>query len=122
MLTPTPVLQSLEVTCIVVNLHKGPIKITPAYNLLNRRLVADDLDRVFDSNIPVIAGDFNNKHPAWNSSKSNPHKKVLLEYIEKRKVIALGPVEPIQVPNNHAHPPDVLDIAVPKAISYSTDV
>lgn len=53
-------------------------------------MCADDYDRVFDSNNPVIlAGNLNGNHTAWNNTRRNEFEDTVFRHIEQRNVNAL---------------------------------
>jgi hypothetical protein len=85
---PTPVLLHAEVTSVVIELTDGEkIRAVSIYNPPNRLLLSTDLNLIFRSTIPtIVAGDFNSKHPQWNSSCVNRNGQVLFDYAQRRQL------------------------------------
>lgn len=72
----------------------------------------DDLKQLIKDPGPlIIAGDFNAKHPVWNSRKTNKRGKDLLKFALANNVQVVGPTSPAHF-HYCGHLPDVLDIAV----------
>lgn len=116
------VTDNLEVTAVELETaNSGTIRISSVYQPPSRPLLASDLDSLFESAPSIIAaGDFNSKHPSWNSRVSNGRGAVLRAYLDAREMTAIGPIEP-----THHHPNgsnDILDIAVLKAVSLQFSI
>lgn len=112
-LCPSPALAGLETTAVMVPTAYGRLKIISVYKRPGARLQPNELDEVFEEDIPTLmAGDLNSKHPMWNSRVTNGAGRILLEHAHHRNLIVDGPVEPTYFgPRSR---PDVLDIMVAK--------
>ncbi|GLV44744.1 hypothetical protein CBL_05211 [Carabus blaptoides fortunei] len=68
-----PDTQHLEANAIVLNTATtGPIRLMSAYNSPSHPIIPADLDLLLQNQLPtIIAGDFNAKHPTWNSRTTN---------------------------------------------------
>ncbi|XP_045466746.1 uncharacterized protein LOC123675431 [Harmonia axyridis] len=111
-----PDLQHLEANAITMYTNSGDIRLIAAYNRPGRKLLNDDLRRVFDPRTPTLmAGDLNAKHPAWHSRITNASGRTLNDFADNnQKIVIDAPNEP-----THYGPigrPDVLDIAMFKNI------
>ncbi|KAJ2950757.1 hypothetical protein O0L34_g9018 [Tuta absoluta] len=80
-------------------------------------LRAAEVSTLLDSPLPTIAaGDWNAKHPAWNSAKENQNGRNLFHDAELRGYIVSGPEAPTHYPFQSTYEPDVIDLAVHKGI------
>ncbi|KAJ8910286.1 hypothetical protein NQ315_016103, partial [Exocentrus adspersus] len=70
----------------------------------------------------IAIGDFNVKAQDWNSRQLNPSGAALRRFLENTAdVVAIGPIEPT-FDGQGRFAPDVLDIALLKAIPAETDI
>ena len=82
----------------------GAIYVPPS-----KDLKAEDLDLLTINHANFIyGGDFNAKHPDWNSRTTNQKGKVLQRHSERHRYEVSGPISPTSTPHNG--PGDVIDI------------
>lgn len=94
----------------------SPIRLMSAYNAPKRNIIPGDLDLLLQDRIPtIVAGDFNAKHPAWNSNVTNRNGRILCKYVTDNFITALGPDSPTMY-HTQGYRPDVIDIALLRGI------
>ncbi|KAJ8909866.1 hypothetical protein NQ315_013903 [Exocentrus adspersus] len=88
-----------------------------------RTILEQDIEALLMVAPRVIAiGDFNAKAQDWNSRQLNPSRAALRRFLENTdNVTAIGPTEPT-FDGQGRFAPDVLDIALLKAIPTETDI
>ncbi|GJQ66094.1 hypothetical protein Trydic_g4170 [Trypoxylus dichotomus] len=102
-------LTNIEATAVTVNLATGPVKLFAAYKAPNKQLLEDDLSEIFDTRRAVIlTGDFNARHPSWNSRRTNASGTCLRRFADDLHLLVDATAEPMIYPHNGQ--PDVLDI------------
>lgn len=118
---PLPLLTTLRSSYalgveICVNGH--PTRVFAFYKPPSSRLAVADVHELLDSPLPtIVAGDFNCKHTAWNSSKICLDGRRLFEDAEAQGYEVLGPEVPTHYPHNAAHAPDVIDLMVVRGLT-----
>lgn len=119
---PEPELDQAEANGIIVNLQSGEqLKIYSFYSPGARRLIADDLDMIMEQEGPLlVAGDFNSKHPTWNSRTTNRNGKTLRRHADDHDYEVIGPQDPTHY--SAPHRPDVIDLVLMKNINYYFDL
>ena len=120
---PTPILQTVEATSVRINIPLGSFVITSVYNPPRSLLTAQDLDLLVSHNVPVVvAGDLNAKHPAWNSLVTNRNGRALYNFMSARNDLTVAaPLEPTFY-STQGHRPDVLDVALLKALPFGYNI
>jgi len=74
-----------------------------------------DVDNLLDTDLPtILAGDWNAKHPLWNSQRTNAAGLTLLNHMEENDYLIVAPDTPTHHPDQRHHQPDVLDIVILK--------
>jgi len=87
------------------------IRVTTPYKSPVEALHTDDLNKLTtQSDFFVIEGDFNTKHPMWNSRCSNPAGNILYNHARNASYTVLAPDTPTFFPVVPGHRPDVIDI------------
>ncbi|UYV84587.1 hypothetical protein LAZ67_X002728, partial [Cordylochernes scorpioides] len=90
----------------------GPgLGVQEAYKSPNIYLNEDDISQAIPT---IVAGDFNCKHPAWGSNRTNQNGNRLQNIIENMDLGVIYPDEP-----THDSPPDILDIALHKNLTQN---
>lgn len=117
-----PQLDQAEANGIVVNLQSGDkLKIYSFYNPGAQRLLAEDLDTIMGQEGPMlVAGDFNSKHPSWNSMTTNQNGKALRKHADDHDYEVTGPQEPTHY--TAPYRPDVIDLVLMKNTNYYFDL
>lgn len=111
---PIPPLISLEAVGVQVHTPGGHLRLISVYKRPTTRLNVADIDILLASPIPtVLMGDFNSKHPSWNSLTANTAGNALRDHADRSTYVVAGPVDPTHFPLGGAvGRPDVLDIAL----------
>lgn len=105
--------KSIESTSLEIETSTGKLQISSCYSSPQTKFSAEDIEKHLTSSLPtILAGDFNAKHPAWNSKKTNNRGKALYQHSIKNTYAVLGPIEPTHYSNALNFAPDVLDIAI----------
>lgn len=90
------------------------LQLTSVYQPPRIDLLLPDIKQIFNTTTPTVAaGDFNSKHPCWNSRRTNKRGKSLYRYLAKTDTTAHGPSAPTFY-HRLRYLPDVLDIAISK--------
>lgn len=99
------------VTLVSAYLPPSPNTASEAHAINNA--IRDDLNSIFGlSDSVILAGDLNAKHPAWNSSTTNPRGKVVFDLCSTLSFDVIAPMHPTHYPFDPTQRPDVLDIAL----------
>ena len=107
------------VSVIVHSPQQKRFLIVAGYNPPNNTLSSNDLDPIFEKNLPtIVLGDFNSKHIAWNCTHSDRNGNFLMEYCTDRYVSIHAPIYPTHFPARGQ--PSVLDISLVRGCSLST--
>lgn len=110
---PTPNTQHLEATTGTIILANAKIQITSLYRPPHKPLTTQDLDAIFNTNLPhIAAGDLNSKHRNWNSTYSDENGKKLLQYTINKQINIHGPTEHTHYATNGSS--NVIDICLTK--------
>lgn len=115
----TPDGSTLENTGVLVTVHGlGKVELHAAYYPPHKTgpyFHPEEFAALLSNDTPkLVLGDFNAKHPSWNSSEINPRGKRLAAFQEQTDIMILGPDAPTHYDHRR---PDVLDIAVVQNIS-----
>lgn len=103
----------LQSTSIKIKVNNIEILISAIYKPPRQILDPNDLDIITKSSDWIVAaGDFNAKHPIWNSRKINPAGNILSKHLQKNDYAVFAPTTPTYYPFSQYHNPDVLDIAL----------
>ena len=106
-----PLFLTVQATAITLLINNRETLVSSVYIPLNRRFdlqefhVLSTLRRYF-----ILAGDYNAKHPSWNSRLTLTRGRQLFGHAEDYDYSFLGPQSPTHFPTNPAHRVDVLDI------------
>jgi endonuclease/exonuclease/phosphatase (EEP) superfamily protein YafD len=111
---------SLETTGVIINVGREELLLAAAYHPPGGRLDRKTLNAFLTNHVPfILAGDFNAKHPAWESRVANNRGNALKNYLELRGgITVIATPEPTFIPTNQRHRPDVLDIALSKDLVF----
>ena len=118
-----PPLSRLEVSmCRLGMTGHQPINIVSAYippsPAEDKNLLSNDLSALLNlSGSTIIAGDFNAKHPAWNSNTTTTRGKHVFDLSDSLNFDVIAPMQPTHFPHNQNQRPDVLDIALLKNVN-----
>lgn len=114
---------SISSTTIEIASGNNTIHISAIYKAPNKQLKISDLNILTQScDWFIVAGDFNAKHPYWNSRCVNAAGSVLYNHASHTDYSIIAPDTPTHFPNNPHHRPDVLDIALAKLPSQSIQI
>ena len=103
----------LQSTSIIIKINNLEILISAVYKPPNLVLDAVDLDTLTQSaDWSLSAGDFNAKHPLWNSRTINPTGTTIYNHVQSNDYAVLAPTTPTYYPYDQHFRPDVLDIAL----------
>ncbi|KAJ8911810.1 hypothetical protein NQ315_014234 [Exocentrus adspersus] len=119
-----PQLDTIEAVAVGIRTSRyGEIAVTSCYHPPGRTILEQDIEALLTVGSRVIAiEDFNAKAQDWNSRQLNPSGAALRRFLENTvDVVAIGPVEPT-FDGQGRFAPDVLDIALLKAIPVETDI
>lgn len=119
-----PNLVNLEATAITIQTEAmGLVRFVAIYNSPKRDLLERDLNTLSNmDDLPfILAGDFNAKHSAWHSRLTNKRGRTLYNFALKEHLDIFGPEEPTYF-SNQGYRPDVLDIAVSRRITSTTEI
>lgn len=104
---------SIENTTLLIKLNGIETRISAVYKRPNSTLNCNDIDTLLgEDNQCILAGDLNAKHNSWNSLTQNSAGIALHQHSHHKDYLVAAPVSPTHYPDNHAHRPDVLDIAI----------
>lgn len=82
------------------------------------RLALSDINNILDSTAPtIVAGDFNCKHTAWNSTRICPNGRRLFDDAERNNYEVLGPEVPTHYSYTATYCPDVLDLTITRGLA-----
>lgn len=110
---PTRKLQSGYALGVEIAVDRNPTRVFAFYKPHGNRLTVNDINDLLDPSHPtIVAGDFNCKHTAWNSSKICPNGRRLFEDSETKGYEVLGPEVPTHYPYPADHCPDVIDLTL----------
>ncbi|KAJ8917642.1 hypothetical protein NQ315_005089 [Exocentrus adspersus] len=119
-----PQLDTIEAVAVGIRTSRyGEVAVASCYHPPSRTILEQDIEALLTVGPRVIAiGDFNAKAQDWNSRQLNPSGAALRRFLENTvDVVAIGPVEPT-FDGQGRFAPDVLDIALLKAIPAETDI
>ncbi|KAJ8912970.1 hypothetical protein NQ315_000026 [Exocentrus adspersus] len=119
-----PQLDTIEAVAVGIRTSRyGEIAVASCYHPPGRTILEQDIEALLTVGPRVIAiGDFNAKAQDWNSRQLNPSGAALRRFLENTvDVVAIGPIEPT-FDGQGRFAPDVLDIALLKAIPAETDI
>ncbi|KAJ8911840.1 hypothetical protein NQ315_003318, partial [Exocentrus adspersus] len=121
-----PLLQLDTIEAVAVGIRTsryGEIAVASCYHPPDRTILEQDIEALLTVGPRVIAiGDFIAKAQEWNSRQLNPSGAALRRFLENTAdVVAIGPIEPT-FNGQGRFAPDVLDIALLKAIPTETDI
>lgn len=104
----------LKANALLINLiDNTQVKIISVYGRPQDALPTQDLETLFNTNTPTLAfGDFNAKHPSWNSRTSNRRGLTLLSYAQNKNLTIKSSPTSTFYPNSSKGRPDWLDIVV----------
>lgn len=112
-----PQLQQLEATAVSVWTALGEITFVATYLRPAGQLIAQDLHNILAPNGKTfIGGDWNAKHPTWNSRVTNPRGLQLHQLEQDLDLEIWGPVDPTHTPALPNQHPDVLDIVITQGL------
>ncbi|KAJ8914338.1 hypothetical protein NQ315_011326 [Exocentrus adspersus] len=119
-----PQLDTIEAVAVGIRTSLyGEVAVASCYHPPGRTILEQDIEALLTVGPRVIAiGDFNAKAQDWNSRQLNPSGAALRRFLENTvDVVAIGPEEPT-FDGQGRFAPDVLDIALLKAIPAETDI
>ncbi|KAJ8912144.1 hypothetical protein NQ315_013193 [Exocentrus adspersus] len=119
-----PQLDTIEAVAVGIRTSRyGEVAVASCYHPPGRTILEQDIEALLTVGPRVIAiGDFNAKAQDWNSRQLNPSGAALRRFLENTvDVVAIGPEEPT-FDGQGRFAPDVLDIALLKAIPAETDI
>ncbi|KAJ8913997.1 hypothetical protein NQ315_012020 [Exocentrus adspersus] len=119
-----PQLNTIEAVAVGIRTSRyGEVAVASCYHPPGRTILEQDIEALLTVGPRVIAiGDFNAKAQDWNSRQLNPSGAALRRFLENTvDVVAIGPEEPT-FDGQGRFAPDVLDIALLKAIPAETDI
>ncbi|KAJ8919433.1 hypothetical protein NQ315_016531 [Exocentrus adspersus] len=119
-----PQLDTIEAVAVGIRTSRyGEVAVASCYHPPGRTILEQDIEALLTVGPRVIAiGDFNAKSQDWNSRQQNPSGAALRRFLEDTdNVEAIGPIEPTY-DGQGRFAPDVLDIALLKAIPAATDI
>ncbi|KOB69997.1 Uncharacterized protein OBRU01_15904 [Operophtera brumata] len=118
---PTLDLVSMRALGVEVCSDGHPLQIYAIYKPPGEKLEAADLAKLLPSAPSaaiIAAGDWNCKHPSWNSNTSNPDGGRLRRHADSRGYDVSGPETPTHYPDQTNYRPDVIDVAVHKGLPF----
>lgn len=114
---PTLSLASMQVLGVELFVAGAPLRVYAVYHPGTLRLDLAEVQLVLDSSTPVIvAGDWNCKHPAWNSAAITTDGRRLFNDSEARGYKVDGPHTPTHYPQCPTQLPDVIDLVVHRGL------
>ncbi|KAJ8910281.1 hypothetical protein NQ315_016098 [Exocentrus adspersus] len=119
-----PQLDTIEAVAVGIRTSRyGEVAVASCYHPPDRTILEQDIEALLTVGPRVIAiGEFNAKAQDWNSRQLNPSGAALRRFLENTvDVVAIGPIEPT-FDGQGRFAPDVLDIALLKAIPAETDI
>jgi Reverse transcriptase (RNA-dependent DNA polymerase)/Endonuclease-reverse transcriptase len=119
-----PALAQLEATGVMTTTRNGPLRIIAVYRPPRGVLCATDIAKLLDAPEPtIIGGDFNAKHPAWNSRIVSPAGRALLKLSQDTGFNVLGPPRHTYFRiAGRIKTSDVLDIFITQNLRQSIDI
>ncbi|KAJ8917046.1 hypothetical protein NQ315_012965 [Exocentrus adspersus] len=120
-----PQLDTIEAVAVGIRTSRyGEIAVPSCYHPPGRIILEQDIETLLTVGPRVIAiGDFNAKAQDWNNRQLNPSGAALRRFLENTAdVVAIGLIEPITFDGQERFAPDVLDIALLKAIPAETNI
>lgn len=113
---PLPKCQNLEITGKQIKLNDSTaIKIISVYRQPNKKLLSEDLTKIFSTSEPtLLIGDLNSKNTFWGCRVSNPSGNLLDKIATDNTLHIEAPAEYTYYPTRRNHKPDILDILVSK--------
>lgn len=110
-----PPLTDMEATAVTISTSMGQITFVATYLRPGNNLTRADLAAVLNlTDVILVGGDLNAKHPLWHSRRTNPRGNVLLGLADDLHFEVHAPTEPTYIPFNRRHQPDVLDVVLTK--------
>jgi Reverse transcriptase (RNA-dependent DNA polymerase)/Endonuclease-reverse transcriptase len=114
---------TMSTTSVIISSGSQQITISAAYKSPNQALDPLDLTKLTTgSDWFIAAGDFNAKHPLWNSRLANTAGKILYQHAQNSDYSIIAPDSPTYFPNARKNRPDVLDIAITKLPHQTIEV
>lgn len=120
----SPETENLETTSIQIYIDGlAPTKIIAAYLPPNKSFVAEEFNKLLNSNSPfILMGDLNSKNRNWGCRSNNKKGNELYDYTTNKGFNILAPNEPTFY--GTSGPADILDIGIisniPKNVHIST--
>jgi hypothetical protein len=93
-----------------VSTERHEIKIIPAYNPPNKKILNEDISQLFQGMSTILLRDLNSKHQTWGGQKINPNCNKLLKFTYEKRIIISPPTEPTF--QRSGRQPDILDVAL----------
>ncbi|CAH2227396.1 jg8284, partial [Pararge aegeria aegeria] len=116
-------LQTSYALGVEVCVDRKPTRVYAFYKPPANRIAVADVHTLLDSPLPtIIAGDFNAKHTAWNSSSVNPDGRRLLDDADRHGYGVLGPEVPTHYPYGASFMPDVIDLAITRGLAVAPTI
>lgn len=116
-----PALRTVEATAAAARVDGRVIVFCAVYNRPNRPIDTRDIDALLSLGPTVIlAGDLNAKHSCWNSRATNSKGITLYNHMQSSGYAVVAPTEPTHF--HHNGTADVLDVAVLKGVTDSTEL
>lgn len=114
--------REVEGNTVVINTATGPLRLSAIYKSPQKPLLDTDMDELLSAAQPtILAGDFNAKHPSWNSRVTNTSGRALRTYADNNNLAVYGPDEPTFF-HRSGYRPDVLDILVAKDVTADIEL
>lgn len=117
---PDPNTIQLEANGIEITTKHGKINIYSVYHPPQNILQISDIELMLSNTATILAGDFNAKHPNWNSTVNNYNGNILNTYLNTNNLAVLAPSEPTRYHTNGVG--DVLDIALIKNLPLNYNI
>lgn len=114
---------TMSSTSIIISSGSHQIRVSSVYKSPNHALDPLDLTELTTgSDWFIAAGDFNAKHPLWNSRLTNTAGTVLYQHAQNSDYSIIAPDTPTHFSNTPRNKPDVLDIAITKLPHQSIEI
>ncbi|CAG9560763.1 unnamed protein product [Danaus chrysippus] len=120
---PAVSLRSAYALGVEVCLDRRPVRVFAFYRPPGGRLEESDIHALLDQATPtIIAGDFNCKHTAWNSTHDDANGQKLLNDAEREGYAVMGPEVPTHYPYQHTAAPDVIDLTLEQGLNTDPSI
>ncbi|CAG9557739.1 unnamed protein product [Danaus chrysippus] len=120
---PAVSLRSAYALGVEVCLDRRPVRVFAFYRPPGGRLEESDIHALLDQATPtIIAGDFNCKHTAWNSTHDDANGQKLLNDAEREGYAVMGPEVPTHYPYQHTAAPDVIDLTLVQGLNTDPSI